>query len=289
MWRAAAAALALLAAAAPAAHAARAHGVPMPHRLARLERLEHEVRFLRAQTAQLLCKGMEDEALPSGAWCLREESRVLGFPIAPLHFLDAGVAPGVQQLLAGGSVLDVGAGSGQYGHYLISRDPSYGEPEVAPGGVGERRASDAHAAGPRKYEAVDGALNVEPFTDNFVRWADLTQPYAREGGPADWVLSLEVGEHVPAQFEGVYLDTLHRNNRCGVLLSWAVPGQDGKGHVNTLRNEEVQARMAARGYAFDAAAAAAVRAKAELPWFQNTFMVRAMAPVRVACRCARGR
>ena len=148
------------------------------------------------------------------------------------------------------SVLDVGAGSGQYGRYFLSRGAAF------------------------SYEAVDGALNVERFTGGFVRWADLTLPlHTRRGAPADWVLSLEVGEHLPVQYEAQFLDSLDEHNRCGVILSWAVEGQAGKGHVNCRNNDYVIAAMERRGYTYDVAAATAGRAAAELPWMANTFMV----------------
>lgn len=216
----------------------------------RLERLERHVAFLHGRLAEQLCAGKHNEATATGAWCLSPEGEMFGHPLAPLHYLDAGVAPAVYDLLRNSSVLDVGAGSGQYGRYLLSR---------------------GHA--PDRYEGVDGALNVEPFTSGFVRWADLTLPYDRDGGAADWVMSLEVGEHIPAVFERTYLDTLHRNNKCGLILSWAVPNQPGKGHINCLTNEQVRERVEPLGYTLDNAATAETRDKAELPWFKNTFMV----------------
>jgi tryptophanyl-tRNA synthetase len=222
------------------------------HLASRLERLERRTAFLHARLAEQLCAGRHDEATTTGAWCLAKGGELFGHPLAPLHFLDAGVAPAVFDLLSAGNatVLDVGAGSGQYGRYFLSR----GFPAA-------------------QYEGVDGALNVEEFTSGFVRWADLSLPYDREGGPADWVMSLEVGEHLPAKYEATFLDTLHRNNRCGLVLSWAVPGQAGKGHVNCLSNAAVRERVEPRGYVYDAAFVDATRAKAELDWFKNTFML----------------
>jgi hypothetical protein len=124
------------------------------------------------------------------------------------------------------------------------------------------------------YEAVDGALNVESFTGGFVRWADLTLPLdTQRGTAADWVLSLEVGEHLPVQFEKQFLDSIDQHNRCGAVLSWAVENQSGKGHVNTRNNDYVIAAMQARGYTHDAAASQAGRAVASMPWLKNTFMV----------------
>ena len=90
------------------------------------------------------------------------------------------------------------------------------------------------------------------------------------------MLSLEVGEHLPVQYETLssrLIDTLDAHNRCGVVLSWAVVGQDGKGHVNCRSNEYVIAAMERRGYVYDAAAARGGRAVAELQWLAKTFMV----------------
>ena len=37
---------------------------------------------------------------------------------------------------------------------------------------------------------------------------------------SDWVLSLEVGEHVPSRYEDMYLRNLHAHNCKGIILSW---------------------------------------------------------------------
>ena len=52
---------------------------------------------------------------------------------------------------------------------------------------------------------------------------------------ADWVLSLEVGEHVPPAHEMMYLRNLHAHACQGLVLSWAYLGKYGVGHVNTPR------------------------------------------------------
>ncbi|CAG5124210.1 unnamed protein product, partial [Candidula unifasciata] len=55
-----------------------------------------------------------------------------------------------------------------------------------------------------------------------VKFLDLTAP--QYGLPAyDWVVSVEVGEHIPAKFEDIYLDNLARHAKEGIVLSWAVP------------------------------------------------------------------
>lgn len=64
------------------------------------------------------------------------------------------------------SMLDFGAGVGQYGHSLLSHDRHY------------------------QWMGYDGAGNVEEVTNGFVRFLDLTIPLSLPR--ADWVLSLEV-------------------------------------------------------------------------------------------------
>jgi hypothetical protein len=115
---------------------------------------------------------------------------------------------------------------------------------------------------------------VASFTGGFVQWADLTLPlHTARGSPADWVLCLEVGEHLPAQYEETFLDNVDAQNRCGAILSWAVEGQAGKGHVNMHNNDYIIGAMTRRGYTYDAATSQAGRDVATLPWMKNTFML----------------
>src|SRR5579872_4362992 len=49
----------------------------------------------------------------------------------------------------------------------------------------------------------------------------------------------------------IYIDNLHRHNRRGIILSWAVPGQGGHGHCNELENERVRDKFRSLGYECD--------------------------------------
>jgi len=65
----------------------------------------------------------------------------------------------------------------------------------------------------------------EKTSEGRVSYLDLTLP--QYGLPLyDWVISLEVAEHIPAESEAVFLDNIVRHAREGVVLSWAVPGND---------------------------------------------------------------
>lgn len=90
---------------------------------------------------------------------------------------------------------------------------------------------------------------------------------------ADWVASLEVGEHVPERYESAFFDNLHRNNLCGVVLSWAVPGQSGRGYVNCRDNEYVVSATRRLGYVVIVEATKSGRARADKFCFRNTYMV----------------
>ena len=71
--------------------------------------------------------------------------------------------------------MDLGAGLGHYGMALLEKDSRH------------------------RYQGYDGAGNIEEFTDRMVRYADLSLPLSLDR--ADWVLSMETGEHIPLDKE----------------------------------------------------------------------------------------
>lgn len=163
------------------------------------------------------------------------------------HHFDKPLADALVELLRGHSVLDVGCGMGEYVHVL--------------------RRAGIEAAG------VDG----NPDTPYLTRWqccvADLVEPW-----PASWpywetVLCLEVLEHIPHTLEEIAVHNVC--DYCGkrLILSWAVRGQDGTGHVNCRTKDYVETRISAQGFVFDVAATETLRSKATLPWFQNNLLV----------------
>lgn len=89
----------------------------------------------------------------------------------------------------------------------------------------------------------------------------------------DWVLSLEVAEHLPKEYEKAFLENIHKHNTKGIVLSWAVKGQGGFGHFNEQDNDYVKKIMAEYGYENDVEAENYLRKLSFLPWFKNTIMV----------------
>jgi len=86
-------------------------------------------------------------------------------------------------------------------------------------------------------------------------------------------MSLEVGEHIPSEFEQTFLDNLVVNKPKMIIVSWAIPGQVGDGHVNCQPNSYIEAQMKLRGYAINNAISMQLRSRSSLWWFKNTIMV----------------
>jgi SAM-dependent methyltransferase len=101
---------------------------------------------------------------------------------------------------------------------------------------------------------------------------DLSVPVLLERS-ADISISLEVGEHIPAEFEQIFLDNICNNTKNTVILSWAVEGQGGDGHVNCKNNDYVISEMEKRGFMFDDSALQIRRSFDVNHWFYNTLML----------------
>lgn len=217
------------------------------------EELVRDIDALLLAATKALCSRHVTSVLPNGAWCLRSHSPAQFYApdreLSREHLaVDAGVAAGMRELVRGHSVVDLGAGLGQYGVYFEQN------------GVAE------------DYAAFDGAINVEAFTHDSVCWADLSLPFTL-ATQRDIVISTEVGEHIPMDFQDVFVENLVNNARCCVFISWAVPGQGGHGHVNELSNSDVEAMFRYRGFDRKKELDEPIRAVAQYSWFRNTFMI----------------
>jgi hypothetical protein len=122
---------------------------------------------------------------------------------------------------------------------------------------------------------VDGNPNTPLISNGLCKTVDLSRE--QNLGKFDWVLSLEVGEHIPQEFQKEFIGNLDRHNRQGIVLSWAVRGQGGDGHVNCLDNHEVISIFEDMRYKYDAEATQFLRDKCAIYpltgwWFRNTIM-----------------
>jgi hypothetical protein len=184
---------------------------------------------------------MEISTQPSGAWQTSDLEA-----LRQHHYFDAPLAEALRVFLRGKSVVDFGCGLGEYVFYLLQR------------GIVCR----GYDGNPYTRLITRGLCDVQDFSVPF----ELGYVY-------DWVISLEVGEHIPAAFAPSFLRNLHVHNSEGIVLSWAIEGQPGVGHVNCQSNAAIRAALAQLGYRSDYAQEAQFRAVCTLPWFRDTLMV----------------
>jgi cyclopropane fatty-acyl-phospholipid synthase-like methyltransferase len=117
----------------------------------------------------------------------------------------------------------------------------------------------------------DGNPNTPELSHNTCSVLDLSVSTQLEA--FDWVMSLEVGEHLPQKFEDIFINNLHNNNKHGIVLSWAVKGQGGHGHFNEQNNAYIKSKICALGYVNDTESENSMRHMSSLSWFKNTIMV----------------
>lgn len=221
-------------------------------------RLMKQAMLVRKAEAEAKC-GPKTGVLKVGGWCLTETKPVRFYAagshnitIAHHHVPPSGRI--VEELSAMierekiTSINDFGAGVGQYKAALAEKHPML------------------------KYLAYDGAGNIENFTKGFLKHFDLTMPLHLE--KTDWVMSLEVGEHIPSKYEGMMIRNLHKHNCKGVILSWGVLGQAGHSHVNDHGFAYLNDVFEKLGYKFDEEATAKFRnPKNNYSWFTHSTMV----------------
>ena len=195
--------------------------------------------------------------IENGAWNYTKEV------IAYYHVaFDPGFGKALMTYLQGATVADIGAGVGQFGFFL------------------KQHNSDI------KWHGFDGGYNVqdlygqhtplngyENYTVPKVCWVDASKPFTLPNKP-EWVVSIEVGEHIPKSREAVFLDNIVHNCRVGAVLTWAVVGQGGYKHVNCQNNDYIIEQMRTRNMTYDAAESTRFRQTVtNLPWLRNTIMV----------------
>jgi cyclopropane fatty-acyl-phospholipid synthase-like methyltransferase len=121
-------------------------------------------------------------------------------------------------------------------------------------------------------KGFDGNPYTNALTNYLCDTLDLSVPIVFPT-QFDWVLSLEVGEHLPKEYEDIFINNLHVNNKHGIIVSWAVKGQGGIGHFNEQNNDYIKDKITSLGYISDIDTENKLRNVSTLPWFKNTIMV----------------
>ena len=90
-----------------------------------------------------------------------------------------------------------------------------------------------------------GSPGIASRTKQLVQEWDLTRPLPSSvaGGTAfDWVISMEVVEHIPPEYEAAFLAQITTYATKGTVLTWSDKGPSKK-HPNALENAYVLKRM----------------------------------------------
>jgi len=216
----------------------------------KLKLLNDEKIALRRRLGELSCEC--NKIGPTGGFCLDPTL----YSVGGNGFLAYEMSKRLYEFFTGKTVIDLGAGLGQYEKYFNElREATYGH------------------GGPKSIIPYDGAENIELVTKGYVKWADLTEP--QDLGTYDWVMSLEVAEHISKQNENVFLQNLHRHNTEGIIMSWAVKNQGGHFHINEQNSDYVIPKVTSLGYIYDEKLSQELRILGNMThhWFSKTVYV----------------
>ena len=127
------------------------------------------------------CQNSPKNASFRGGWCAEDSGKN-----STQHIHDKLLSNALSQYFKGKRVVSFGDGQGNYKRDMDMKN------EVI------------------RYDAFDGAPYVEEVTDGLVHYLDVSVPvYHLER--YDWVLSLEVAEHIPKEFEATFVDNVKRH------------------------------------------------------------------------------
>lgn len=205
-----------------------------------MESLKKKVARWRSFSGEISCK--YNGIGPTGGFCLSTKRKSVGGN----DCIDKRFASFLTLLFANSTVTDLGCGLGQYGHHFRKE------------GI--------------RWTGYDGAENVESVTNNFVKFLDLTEE--NDLDKSDWVMSIEVAEHIPRKYKNIYLYNILNPVKKGIVLSWALPKQRGHHHVNGKDNSYVICLLERLGFSFDSVKTKTLRDTViACPWLKTTSMI----------------
>lgn len=162
------------------------------------------------------------------------------------HIYDDVLAVSIGEFLKGNTAVDLGCGHGSYTLYWKS--------------IGI------------ECDCFDGNQYTPKLTGGLCGVMDLCEDVQTDK-QYDYVVCLEVAEHIPPEHQDVLIMNLHKMARKGIILSWAIPNQGGAGHVNEQPNEYVREIFHKLGYRDNPEAENKFREATKVWWFRNTIMV----------------
>lgn len=120
-------------------------------------------------------------------------------------------------------------------------------------------------------QGYDANPYTEELSNGLGKVADLSQ--MQNFGKYQWVISFETGEHIPSQFESNFFYNLTNHATEGIILSWAIKGQPGEGHINCQNNDYIIEQMYNRSFLCDFFKSEYLRNQSKLWWFQTNLLV----------------
>ena len=183
----------------------------------------------------------------SGMWKgYTPKSDVIAATMTP-HKIDSGLIDALPQIFEqNSSVVDFGCGNADYVKHLHNNGFN--------------------------VEAYDGNPNTPEMTDGLGKVLDLSKDFDL-GKKFDYVISLEVAEHIPKKFENVYVNNLIKHTGYYLIVSWALIGQGGDGHVNEQNEDYVLDLFDKLGMNYHQDISKILRDVAKLGWFKKTIYV----------------
>jgi tryptophanyl-tRNA synthetase len=144
-------------------------------------------------------------------------------------------------------VIDFGCGKGAYCRYL--KDIGF-----------------------KEVIGVDGEYYQGVEIEDFIKM-DLSQPINMVTNFN--VICLEVGEHIPEENLDFFLTNISSACLNYLVISWALPGQDGIGHISCRTNEWVISELNKRGFTYLERETSEIRTVSEgfVNYFKDTLMI----------------
>jgi 2-polyprenyl-3-methyl-5-hydroxy-6-metoxy-1,4-benzoquinol methylase len=163
------------------------------------------------------------------------------------HRCDASLAVAIAASYKPSSAVDLGCGLGAYCKIL-------------------------DACGWSNVAGIEGTPGVgsAPSAYRNIFLVDLTEPINPAHSTFEFVLCLEVGEHIPRIHEKVFVDNMCALCNMDMVISWALPNQGGTDHVNKREQHEVEGMLAERGLVAVKGTTEYLRSQCYYKYFQKT-------------------
>ena len=122
---------------------------------------------------------------------------------------------------------------------------------------------------------IEGTKEIKELASfDDIRIHDLSKPikFKLKQGTS---ICLEVLEHIPEEFEDIAIENVTKSCTGKLILSWALEGQGGCGHVNERNSDYVIDRIEKEGFKYKPNLSNVLRDKAgsELWWFRKSIYV----------------